>query len=98
MSGDKVINLFISVAMMCLLGFAMLRPNGGAMAGIRKKYTEGDIPSTTFKDVAGMDESREERIDIVTFLKNNEMHEQMGARMPRGVILVGRPGTGKTSL
>src|SRR6185436_4477462 len=98
MSGDKVINILISVAMMGLLGFAMLRLNGGAMAGIRKKYTEGDIPSTTFKDVAGMDESREELIDIVTFLKNSEMYQHMGARMPRGVLLVGDPGTGKTLL
>src|ERR1051325_8849743 len=98
MSGDKVINILISVAMMGLLGFAMLRLNGGAMAGMRKKYTEGDIPSTTFRDVAGMDESREELIDIVTFLKNNEMYQQMGARMPRGILLVGDPGTGKTLL
>jgi cell division protease FtsH len=98
MSGDKVINIVISLAMMGLLGFAMFRMNGGAMAGIRKKYTEGDIPSTTFKDVAGMDESREELIDIVTFLKNNEMYQKMGARMPRGVLLVGDPGTGKTLL
>ena len=45
-----------------------------------------------------MDESREELIDIVTFLKNNEMYEKMGARMPRGVLLVGDPGTGKTLL
>src|SRR6266540_1141109 len=98
MSSDKVINILISVAMMGLLGFAMLRLNGGAMAGIRKKYSEGDIPSTTFKDVAGMDESREELIDIVTFLKNGEMYQRMGARMPRGVLLVGDPGTGKTLL
>jgi len=98
MSGDKVINIVISVAMLGLLGFAMVRMNGGAMAGIRKKYTEGDIPNTTFKDVAGMDESREELIDIVTFLKNKEMYARMGARMPRGVLLVGDPGTGKTLL
>src|SRR6266508_2130467 len=98
MSGDKVINILISVAMMGLLGFAMLRLNGGAMAGIRKKFTEGDVPSTTFKDVAGMDESREELIDIVTFLKNGEMYQRMGARMPLGVLLVGDPGTGKTLL
>jgi cell division protease FtsH len=98
MSGDRVMNLVISLAMMGLLGFAMLRFNGGAMAGIRKKYTEGDIPNTTFKDVAGIDESREELIDIVTFLKNSEKYKNMGARMPRGVLLVGDPGTGKTLL
>jgi cell division protease FtsH len=98
MSGDKVINIVISLAMIGLLGFAMVRMNGGAIAGIRKKYTEGDVPNTTFKDVAGMDESREELIDIVTFLKNKEQYARMGARMPRGVLLVGDPGTGKTLL
>src|SRR5215208_1099596 len=98
MSGDRVVNILVSVAMMGLLGFAMMRLNGGAMAGIRKKYTEGDIPNTTFKDVAGMDESREELIDIVTFLKNKEIYQKMGARMPRGVLLVGDPRTGKTLL
>ena len=98
MSGDKLVNILISVAMMGLLGFAMIRLNGGAMAGIRKKYTEGDIPNITFKDVAGIDESREELVDIVTFLKNSEKYQKMGARMPRGVLLVGDPGTGKTLL
>src|SRR5215207_28343 len=98
LSGDKIINIVISIAMMGLLGFAMIRMNGGAIAGIRKKYTEGDVPNLTFKDVAGIDESREELIDIVTFLKNKDMYQRMGARMPRGVLLVGDPGTGKTLL
>ncbi|HMB23117.1 MAG TPA: AAA family ATPase, partial [Anaerolineales bacterium] len=98
LSGDRVINIAISLAMIGLLGFAMARMNGGALAGIRKKYTEGDIPTTTFKDVAGMDESREELVDIVTFLKKGDMYQRMGARMPRGVLLVGEPGTGKTLL
>jgi cell division protease FtsH len=97
-SGDRLINILVSVAMIGLLGFAMMRMNGGALAGIRKKYTEGDIPSTTFKDVAGMNECREELEDIVTFLKNGDMYQRMGARMPRGVLLVGEPGTGKTLL
>ena len=98
LSGDKIINIVISIAMMGLLGFAMIRMNGGAIAGLRKKYTEGEIPNLTFKDVAGIDESREELIDIVTFLKNKDMYQHMGARMPRGVLLVGDPGTGKTLL
>jgi hypothetical protein len=41
MSGDRVVNVLVSIAMIGLLGFAMIRMNGGAMAGIRKKYTEG---------------------------------------------------------
>ena len=98
MTGEKTMNLLVSVAMLGLLGFAMFRLTGGPMAGIRKKYTEGDIPNITFRDVAGIDESREELVDIVTFLKNNSLYERMGARMPRGVLLVGDPGTGKTLL
>src|SRR5687767_3099644 len=96
LTGEKTMNILVSVAMLGLLGFAMFRLTGGPMAGIRKKYTEGDIPNITFKDVAGMDESREELEDIVTFLKDNKMYQRMGARMPRGVLLVGDPGTGKT--
>src|SRR5262245_28500783 len=70
LTGEKTMNLLVSVAMLGLLGFAMFRLTGGPMAGIRKKYTEGDIPNLTFQDVAGIDESREELVDIVTFLKN----------------------------
>jgi cell division protease FtsH len=98
MTGEKTINVLVSMAMLGLLGFAMFRLTGGPMAGIRKKYTEGDIPDITFRDVAGIDESREELVDIVTFLRNNSLYERMGARMPRGVLLVGDPGTGKTLL
>ena len=96
LTGEKTMNILVSVAMLGLLGFAMFRLTGGPMAGIRKKYTEGDIPNINFKDVAGMDESREELEDIVTFLKDNKMYQKMGARMPRGILLVGDPGTGKT--
>ena len=98
LTGEKTMNLLVSVAMLGLLGFAMFRLTGGPMAGMRKKYTEGDIPNLTFSDVAGIDESREELVDIVTFLKNGSQYERMGARMPRGVLLVGDPGTGKTLL
>jgi cell division protease FtsH len=98
LTGEKTMNILVSVAMLVLLGFAMFRLTGGPMAGIRKKYTEGDIPNITFRDIAGIDESREELVDIVTFLKNNSQYERMGARMPRGVLLVGDPGTGKTLL
>lgn len=97
-SGDRVFNVLVSLAMIGLIGFALVRLNGGALSSIRKKYTEGDIPNLTFKDVAGIDESREELVDIVTFLKNSEKYDRMGARMPRGVLLVGDPGTGKTLL
>lgn len=53
---------------------------------------------TTFKDVAGAKEAKEELIEIVDFLKNPSKYTQMGAKIPRGVIIVGAPGTGKTLL
>ena len=58
----------------------------------------GDKPTVTFADVAGVDESKEELQEIVEFLKYPEKFAALGARIPRGVLLVGPPGTGKTLL
>lgn len=52
--------------------------------------------SVTFKDVAGCDEEKEEMVEIVDFLKNPRKYNEIGARVPKGIILVGPPGTGKT--
>ncbi|MGV0951819.1 MAG: ATP-dependent zinc metalloprotease FtsH [Azonexus sp.] len=90
--------LLLTVTILSLVGFAIVRQTGGSALTTRKKYVEGEIPNTTFKDVAGADESREELVDIVAFLKDNAHYERLGAHMPRGVLLVGDPGTGKTLL
>ena len=95
-SSDKVISTVISLAMLAMMGFALTRISGGVIG--RKNFTEGAIPNITFKDVAGLDENREELVDIVAFLKDNQLYERMGARMPHGVLLAGDPGTGKTLL
>ena len=55
-------------------------------------------PKTTFKDVAGIDSEKQELMEIVDFLKNKEKFRAVGARVPRGVLLSGQPGTGKTLL
>jgi cell division protease FtsH len=60
-----------------------------------KVYVEKNV-KTTFKDVAGVDEAKEELVEIVNFLKNSEKYQRLGGRMPKGVLLVGPPGTGKT--
>jgi len=98
LTGEKAISIFLSLAMLGLVAFALIRLTGGGLMATRKKYAEGAVPDTTFEDVAGADESREELVDIVTFLKDSAIYQRMGARMPRGVLLVGDPGTGKTLL
>ena len=65
---------------------------GKSRARLNKKST------TTFKDVAGLDEEKEEMIEVVDFLKNPQKYFMMGARIPKGILLVGAPGTGKTLL
>jgi cell division protease FtsH len=95
-ANDKVISTIVSIAMLGMMGFAVTRMGGGIIG--RKKFVEGAIPNLNFKDVAGMDENREELVDIVAFLKNNQLYERIGARMPHGVLLAGDPGTGKTLL
>jgi cell division protease FtsH len=62
-----------------------------------KVYVEKDI-KTTFADVAGVDEAKDELREIVAFLKDPQGYGKLGARMPKGVLLVGPPGTGKTLL
>jgi cell division protease FtsH len=63
-----------------------------------KVYVEGEATKTTFTDVAGVEEAKVELAEIVEFLKNPERFTAIGARIPKGVLLVGPPGTGKTLL
>jgi len=64
----------------------------------RAKMTTDENKKTTFKNVAGLDEEKEELKEIVDFLKAPKKYTQVGARIPKGVLLVGPPGTGKTLL
>ena len=64
----------------------------------RARMFTGDQPTVTFEDVAGVDESKEELREVVEFLREPEKFISLGARIPKGVLLVGPPGTGKTLL
>ncbi|MCA6611059.1 MAG: ATP-dependent zinc metalloprotease FtsH [Pseudanabaena sp. M158S2SP1A06QC] len=77
---------------------------GGAPGGLQigkskaKVYVEGESTKTLFADVAGVDEAKQELQEIVQFLKTPEKYTKIGAKIPKGVLLVGPPGTGKTLL
>src|SRR5690349_790773 len=98
LNGEKATNITVTLFMLGLAGFVITRINGGSLNITNKKYAQGAVPDITFDHVAGVDECRDELIDIVTFLKDNSLYREMGARMPRGLLLVGEPGTGKTLL
>ena len=80
------------------------RASGGQMGALgafgrsRARRVEGDQTMVTFADVAGIDEAKRELTEVVDFLKNPEKYQRLGGRIPRGVLLAGRPGTGKTLL
>ena len=83
--------------------FMMNRQAGGGMSAMnfgsnRAKMTTEKDKKVTFKQVAGLDEEKEELYEVVDFLKNPQKYLLMGARIPKGVLLEGPPGTGKTLL
>jgi cell division protease FtsH len=78
------------------------RGTGGGMLGqfgrSRARRVEPASQTVTFQDVAGIEEAKQELIEVVDFLKNPDRYRRLGARIPRGVLLAGPPGTGKTLL
>ena len=84
-----------------LLGFLMKRMGGGGMMGVGKSNAKVYVEKSTgvtFKDVAGQDEAKESLQEVVDFLHNPSKYTQIGAKLPKGALLVGPPGTGKTLL
>jgi cell division protease FtsH len=70
----------------------------GAFGQSRARLYDAERPATTFADVAGIDETKQELEELVDFLKEPQKYEKLGGRVPKGVLLIGPPGTGKTLL
>ena len=99
-----VVGLFVTPLVVIFIFWFFLRQAQGAnnqamnFGRSRARMFVGDRPTVTFQDVAGADESKQELVEIVEFLKEPEKFVQLGARIPKGVLLIGSPGTGKTLL
>ncbi|MEG1004275.1 MAG: ATP-dependent zinc metalloprotease FtsH [Clostridium sp.] len=102
----SLIPTVLMVVLFLVLLFVMTQQSqgGGGGRGVmnfgknRAKVATPDAKKVTFKDVAGADEEKQELEEIVDFLKEPTRYTQMGARIPKGVLLIGPPGTGKTLL
>ena len=103
---DKVINFILGILPLALMvGFWLLlmkgASGGGKALGFGKskaKLLQEHKKKVTFKDVAGIDEAKDELVEIIEFLKNPQKYQEIGAKIPKGCLLVGSPGTGKTLL
>ena len=89
--------MFFYVAVMLIMRFAMRKMGGGFGKSNAKMYVEKET-GVTFADVAGEEEAKESLREIVDFLHRPEKYTEIGAKLPRGALLVGPPGTGKTLL
>ena len=104
---ESLIFGFGPTLLLVLLFVLLMRRAAGAAGGAgglmsfgrsRARRVEGSEQPVTFQDVAGIDEAKEELTEIVDFLKNPDKYLRLGGRIPRGVLLSGHPGTGKTLL
>jgi len=94
-----IIPIFIFFAIWMFLASRMQKGMGGVLGfGSAKGLIKSEKPNVTFDDVAGNEEAKEEVKEIVDFLKNPDRYIELGAKIPKGVLLVGPPGTGKTLL
>jgi len=95
-----VLPIFIFFGIWMFLANRMQKNIGGGILGMgsSKKLVSAEKPKVKFDDVAGNDEAKEEVVEVVDFLKHPDRYVNLGAKIPKGVLLVGPPGTGKTLL
>ena len=92
---------FVGIGLMFYLFFRMMGKSGGGIMGVGKSNAKVYVQKetgVTFKDVAGQEEAKESMHELVDFLHNPQKYTQIGAKLPKGALLVGPPGTGKTLL
>ena len=100
-----LVNIAVPVLLIFLVYFFIFKKMGGGMSGSMfgigggrsKAIDEGKV-KTRFSDVAGVDEAKDELVEVVDFLKEPKKYTEIGGKIPKGVLLVGPPGTGKTLL
>ncbi|MDP9243644.1 MAG: ATP-dependent zinc metalloprotease FtsH [Chloroflexota bacterium] len=95
-----VLPLALLIGVVVYMGRQMQRSQAGifGFGGSRARLYDAERPKVTFADVAGEDQAKTELAEVVDFLKAPERYRRLGARLPRGVLLIGPPGTGKTLL
>jgi cell division protease FtsH len=102
---DRVVRILIELAPIILFGVLILflfrQAQGGTNQALsfgrsRARLLTGDTPTVTFDDIAGVEESRTELAEVVEFLREPDKFIALGARIPKGVLMVGPPGCGKT--
>ncbi|MBR2069605.1 MAG: ATP-dependent zinc metalloprotease FtsH [Candidatus Gastranaerophilales bacterium] len=96
--GSIIVPLIFVIIMIVLILKGIQQTGSSALnfGKSKAKLLQDDKIKITFKDVAGIDEERQELEEIVDFLKNSEKYTKLGAKIPKGILLVGAPGTGKT--
>ena len=95
-TASKGVEIALPLLFLGVVGFVVVRMNRTGIS--QKTFHKGDIPDVTFADVAGLEETVGELRDVVAFLLDGDSYAELGAKTPRGILLVGEPGTGKTLL